>query len=93
MTLNSVERRLLGFSNICDSASDDGNTAFVDIYNSTSNSWTVHPKGLGEGRSGLAAASLPWGLVFFAGGVTSGAIKLAVSLQQLRTFFEQYSAL
>ncbi len=40
----------------------------MDIYNATSNSWTSHPAGLGQARSLLAAASLPTGLIFFAGG-------------------------
>ena len=38
------------------------------MYNATSNSWTQFPKGLKIGRAKLAAASLPSGLVFFAGG-------------------------
>ena len=44
------------------------NSAYVDMYNATNNSWTRFPNGLGLARFGLAAASLPSGLVFFAGG-------------------------
>ena len=44
----------------------------VDIYNATNNSWIRYPMGLGEARGYLTAASLPSGLVFFAGGRTSG---------------------
>jgi hypothetical protein len=40
----------------------------VDVYNASSNSWTSYPTGLGLARGYLAAASLPSGLVFFAGG-------------------------
>jgi hypothetical protein len=47
--------------------------AAVDIYNATSNSWIYLPAGLGQIRYRLAAASLPSGLVLFAGGVTPGA--------------------
>lgn len=58
---------------ICDTCtSGDKVSADVDIYNASSNSWTSDPAGLGQTRSRLAAASLPSGLVFFAGGVTSG---------------------
>ncbi len=54
-------------------ASGSGLTAAVDMYNATSNSWTLHPIGLGQAREMLAAASLPdSGLVFFAGGVGPG---------------------
>ncbi len=49
-------------------AADSGTTSYVDMYNATSNSWTTHPTGLGQARAYLAAASLPPGLVFFAGG-------------------------
>jgi hypothetical protein len=42
-------------------------SAYVDMYNATSNSWTTFPTGLGQARQDLAAASLPSGLVFFAG--------------------------
>ena len=52
--------------------SDGGSSSYVDIYNATSNSWTRLPQGLGEARYELAAASLPSGLVFFAGGRSSG---------------------
>jgi len=47
---------------------DDDRSAYVDMYNATSNSWTTFPTGLGQARSQFAAASLPSGLVFFAGG-------------------------
>ncbi len=50
-------------------------SAFVDVYDLTSNSWTRHPSGLGEARGFLAAATLPSGLVFFAGGFVDGAAK------------------
>ena len=40
----------------------------VDMYNATSNSWTSFPNGLVQAREYLAGASLPSGLVFFAGG-------------------------
>ena len=43
-------------------------SADVDMYNATSNKWTHFPAQLGQGRYRLAAASLPSGLVFFAGG-------------------------
>jgi hypothetical protein len=39
------------------------------MYNATSNNWTQFPTGLGIGRGQMAAASLPSGLVFFAGGI------------------------
>jgi N-acetylneuraminic acid mutarotase len=45
-----------------------GASAYVDVYNATSNSWIRFPNGLGIARYSLAAASLPSGLVFFAGG-------------------------
>ncbi len=48
-------------------------SSFVDTYNATSNSWTRLPEGLGQPRSALVSASLPSGLVFFAGGITLGA--------------------
>lgn len=54
------------------STSGDKFSADVDIYNASSNSWTSDPAGLGQTRSRLAATSLPSGLVFFAGGVTTG---------------------
>jgi hypothetical protein len=38
------------------------------MYNAASNSWTSFPNGLGQARRNLAGASLPSGLVFFAGG-------------------------
>ncbi len=45
-------------------------SSVVDMYNATSNSWTSFPNGLGQARSHLAGASLPSGLVFFAGGLS-----------------------
>ena len=45
-------------------------SADVDMYNATSNNWTHFPAQLGHARYGLAAASLPSGLVFFAGGIS-----------------------
>ena len=59
-------------------------SAYVDMYNATSNSWTTFPTGLGQARYYLAAASLPSGLVFFAGG--SG-IGTSVCVCQLRRVF------
>lgn len=56
-------------------------TAEVDIYNATSGSWTRYPKGLGQARGFLAAASLSSGLVFFAGGQVSGKALLESYLQ------------
>jgi hypothetical protein len=53
-------------------SSDDFFSSYVDIYNSTSNSWIRLPEGLGQSRCALVAASLSSGLVFFAGGRTSG---------------------
>ena len=44
----------------------------MDVYNATSNSWIRFPNGLGIARRELAAASLPSGLVFFAGGWNQG---------------------
>ncbi len=51
-----------------------GNTysSYIDLYNATRNTWTRYPRGLGQARSNLAAASLSSGLVFFAGGETIG---------------------
>jgi hypothetical protein len=40
------------------------------VYNASNNSWASYPTGLGQARGYLAAASLPSGLVFFAGGVS-----------------------
>ncbi len=51
-------------------------SADVDMYNATSNSWTLFPNQLVSARYGLTATSLPSGLVFFAGGHTSG-VKIA----------------
>jgi hypothetical protein len=53
-------------------ASDGSFSARVDVYNASSNSWASFPTGLGQARGSLAAASLPSGLVFFAGGEISG---------------------
>ena len=52
-----------------DTCSSGTSSAYVDMYNAMSNSWTRFPTGLGQARSNLAAASLPSGLVFFAGGL------------------------
>ncbi len=62
------------------SALGDAASSYIDVYNSTSNSWTGHPSGLGQARSYLAAASLPSGLVLFAGGLTGAPFPLAVML-------------
>ncbi len=45
------------------------------MYNATSDSWTRFPEGLGQAREYLSSSSLPSGLVFFAGGASSGAMK------------------
>jgi hypothetical protein len=42
------------------------------MYNATSNSWTSFPNGLGRALHSLSGASLPSGLVFFAGGESEG---------------------
>ena len=55
------------------------------MYNTTSNSWTTFPTGLGQARSQFAAASLPSGLVFFAGGYTG--IGTSACVCQLRRVF------
>ncbi len=47
----------------------NGVSADVLTYHATSGSWTTLSNGLGIARSYLAAASLPSGLVFFAGGL------------------------
>lgn len=44
-------------------------SSFVDVYDATSGSWTSDAAGLGQPRTDLAAASLPSGLVIFAGGL------------------------
>ena len=51
------------------SATGSDESSFVDMYNATSNSWTRNPAGLGQARTDLSAASLPSGLVIFAGGL------------------------
>ncbi len=56
-------------------------SAYVDIYNATSSSWTRLPEGLGQPRAYLAAAALPSGLVIFAGGLTGAAFRASDSLQ------------
>ena len=68
-------------------ASDGSFSARVDVYNASSNSWASYPTGLGQARGLLAAASLPSGLVFFAGGEQSGdwaflLFQLVVLIQQ-----------
>lgn len=50
--------------------SGNGPSLYVDTYDAMNNHWTRNSLGLGQGRSSLAAASLPTGLVFFAGGWT-----------------------
>ena len=60
-------------------------SAYVDMYNATSNSWTRFPTGLGQARYFLAAASLPSGLVFFAGGYAG--IGTSACVCQLRRVF------
>ncbi len=66
-------------------ASGGAVSAYVDMYNATSNRWTTFPTGLGQARQYLAAASLPSGLVFFAGGDTG--IGTRASVRQLRRVF------
>ncbi len=46
-------------------------TRYVDVYRASSNDWTRMPNGLGIARFRVVGASLPSGLVFFAGGDTS----------------------
>jgi hypothetical protein len=67
----------LQISCFCADALVQGNlyTAHVDIYNTTNRSWTSDSRGLGQARSHLAAASLPSGLAFFAGGWRPGRIQ------------------
>jgi hypothetical protein len=50
--------------------SGNGPSLYVDTYDAMNNHWTRNSFGLGQGRWSLAAASLPTGLVFFAGGWT-----------------------
>jgi hypothetical protein len=57
------------------SLSVGGLSTYVDMYNATSDSWTRFPEGLGQAREYLSSSSLPSGLVFFAGGASSGAMK------------------
>ena len=59
------------------------NSAYVDMYNATNNSWSRFPNGLGLARHGLAAASLPSGLVFFAGGYGAHNCARAWQLQRV----------
>jgi hypothetical protein len=56
-------------------------SAYVDIYNATSASWTRLPEGLGQARAYLAAAALSSGLVIFAGGLTGEARRTSKSQQ------------
>ena len=60
-------------------------SSVVDMYNATSNSWTSFPNGLSQARQYLAGASLPSGLVFFAGGLVflAGARSCARAAQLL----------
>jgi hypothetical protein len=54
-----------------------GESARVDVYNASSNSWTSYPTGLREARGRLVSTSLPSGLVFFAGGrIRSGTLRI-----------------
>lgn len=46
-------------------------TRYVDVYRASSNDWIRMPDGLGIARFRVVGASLPSGLVFFAGGDTS----------------------
>ena len=48
-------------------------SSWIDVYDSRNFNWFVNPTGLGQARGYLAAASLAIGLVFFAGGLSSGA--------------------
>jgi hypothetical protein len=66
-----VKRVELLLSNTCAPAT--GASTYVDMYNATSNRWIRYPEGLSEARYYLAASSLPSGLVFFAGGLKTGA--------------------
>ena len=67
----------------CDDAcASDSYSAYVDMYNATSNSWTTFPTGIGQARINLATASLSSGLVFFAGG--SAGIGTSACACQLR---------
>ncbi len=65
--LNST---MIWFVDTC--TTGDGFSARVDVYNASNNSWASNPLGLGQPRGFLAAASLPSGLVFFAGGGSTG---------------------
>jgi N-acetylneuraminic acid mutarotase len=65
---------------LIDPAPPGGHSAYVDVYNATSSSWIRFPNGLGIARSQLAAASLPWGLVFFAGGMKNGELSADVDM-------------
>jgi hypothetical protein len=49
----------------------EGPSSHVDVYDKNSNTWTRHPKGLGQARNVPAAAALPSGIVIFAGGFGS----------------------
>jgi len=53
----------------------------VDMYNASSNMWTVSTTGLSQGRFEIAAASLPFhGLVFFGGGWTGQSVSRVVDV-------------
>ena len=73
---------------ICNDSCASGNiySGNIDLYNATSNSWTRHPKGLGQARGYLAATSLPSGLVFFAGGWSQGRIFIVLAWGQQGAF-------
>lgn len=49
-------------------------SSYADLYDSAKKRWSRYPSGLGQARSSLAAASLPSGLVIFAGGVSAGSV-------------------
>ncbi len=51
------------------SESDGSFSSYVDVYDVTGSNWIRYPQGLTRARGFLAAASLPSGLVFFAGGL------------------------
>jgi hypothetical protein len=68
----------LGFVDTYESGSSA--SSYVDMFNVTSNSWTRFPEGLGQNRYELAAASLPSGLIFFAGGLSQNSAQMTSGL-------------